>query len=126
MITSITELDNFLEEYDELKEKIYNICVKYCGARNISIELIRIVNDNIEVSGTECIYGCNDYAEYSFPAEWLFLSPEELDNAYKEKLQKDLEEQRAKAKRDAEQAAKELEIKEKAELARLKAKYEQV
>ena len=125
MITSIAELDNLLEEYNEIKEKIYNICVEYCHARNLSIEWFAIINGNIEVSGTECICGCNDYAEYSFPTEWLFLSPEELDNAYKEKLQKDLEEQREKAKREAEKAAKELEIKEKAELARLKAKYEQ-
>lgn len=125
MITSIAELDNFLEEYNEIKEKVYNICKKYCGAQNFSVELFDINKDNIEVSGTECIYGCNDYAEFSFPAKWLFLSPEELDIAYKEKTQKDLAEKCEKAKIAAEEAAKELENKEKAELARLKAKYEQ-
>lgn len=124
MITSIAELDNFLEEYNEIKEKVYNICEKYCHARNFSIEFFGIAKDNIEVSGTECIYGCNDYAEFSFPAEWLFLSPEDLDKAYEEKMQKDLEKKREEAKRDAEKASKELENKEKAELARLKAKYE--
>ena len=124
MITSIAELDNFLEEYNEIKEKVYNICKNYCHARNFSIESFEIFNNTIDVSGTECICGCNDYAEFSFPAEWLFLSPEDLDKAYKEKMQKDLEEKREKAKREAEAEARKIEIKERLELERLKAKYE--
>ena len=124
MINNINELEQLLENYSEIKEKAEYIIKKYYGVCNFSIEAFYYSNNKLEATGEETYYGCTDYAEYSFPAEWLFLPNEELTNIIEEQKHKDKIKRQEEEKRKAEEEARKLEIKERLELERLKAKYE--
>ena len=124
MINNINELEQLIENYDEIKEKAEHIIKKYYGAFNFFIESFYCSNNKFEANGDETYYGCTDYAEYSFPAEWLFLPDEELNTIIEEQKRKDELERQEEEKRKAEEEARKIEIKERLELERLKAKYE--
>ena len=124
MINNINELEQLLENYSEIKEKAEYIIKKYYGVFNFSIESFYYSNNKLEASGDETHYGCTDYAEYSFPVEWLFLSNEELTTIIEEQKRKDKIKRQEEEKRKAEEEARKIEIKERLELERLKAKYE--
>lgn len=122
---TIDELKNLIDTYNELKKKSEDIAVRYSGAWNFDADSIDYTADGyIEVDGTETCRGCNDYASYEFPMEWLLLPEDELERAIKEqkeqdKLDEELAKKLAELRKTQETREKELQM-----LAELKAKYE--
>ena len=122
---TIDELKNLIDTYNKLTKKSGNIANRHLGAYNFSADSIDYDADGqIEVYGTETCCGCNDYASYKFPMEWLLLPEDELDRVAEEKKRQD-----KLAEEQYQQELAELQVQETRErelrmLAELKAKYE--
>lgn len=77
----------------------------------------------IDVYGTEYCRGETYHESYSFPIEWMFMTPEQIaDIKLEKKKQEELARQKYE-KEEAERKALEKEQKERAEYERLKQKY---
>ena len=129
---TVEEVKKFLDDYEALLSRSEYIIRNFCGHKwqdtiDFTAETIEYFNDKIEVSGRDRY----DRAFFSFPIRYLTMTDDELEAELEEKkLQEQLAKEELKRKRAeqrkiaATEKAKQKEIKERAELARLKAKYE--
>lgn len=121
---TIDELKNLIDTYNKLTKKSGSIANRYLGAYNFSADSIDYDADGqIEVYGTETCCGCNDYASYKFPMEWLLLPEDELEKAAERKKRQDKLAEEQYQKELAKLQARETEAAERKMLAELKAKY---
>jgi len=122
---TIDELKNLIDTYNKLTKKSGSIANRYLGAYNFCADSIDYDADNqIEVYGTETCCGCNDYASYKFPMEWLLLPEDELERVAEDKKRQDKLAEEQRKKELAELQAWETREQELRMLAELKAKYE--
>lgn len=121
MVNNVEELKALLDDYSEILDKAGNIADGW----NFTADYIDYDEKagTIDVYGTEYCRGETYHESYSFPIEWMFMTPEQLSAAKAEKKkQKELARQKYE-KEKAEREAAEAEAKDKAEYERLRAKY---
>ena len=121
-IETIDELKDLIDIYDEIVEKAGSISDGW----NFTPERIDYDNKTnlLTVYGEEYCRGESYHESYSFPMEWMFMSPDQVKEA---KIERKRLEELARKKREeelAERKAREQEERDKAEYERLKQKFE--
>ena len=119
-VDKISQLDSIISQYDKYVER----AEKIIPVSSFDAEKIELNGDTISVTGQIYACGYSDYVQYEFPAEWLFLDDEELKIAKQRQQEEERKREEALRKQQELETAKKLEEEERAELARLKAKYE--
>ena len=121
-IKTIDELKDLIDVYDEIVAKAGSISDGW----NFTPERIDYDNKTnlLTVYGEEYCRGESYHESYSFPMEWMFMSPDQIKDA---KIERKRLEELARKKREeelAERKAREQEERDKAEYERLKQKFE--
>lgn len=122
MINNVEDLKTTIADYRDMVEKAESIADGW----NFTADYIEYdeKTGTIDVYGSECCKGENYHESYSFPIEWMFMTPEQLADAKAEKKKQEELARQKYEKEKAEREALEKEQKDKAEYERLKAKYE--
>ena len=133
-MTSVEEFRKFLTEYDKALKKAESIAINYCDApSDFTAEYFYFEDDSDTITVWGNYWCCGEYCEvgYDFPMVWLLMSDDEVkkeveEREHQKEIEREKEEQRRKeeAKKLAELEAQRVEAYERAELLRLKAKYE--
>ena len=124
---SILQINHYVERANEILNKyIYRDSGAYFHGEYFvshSEDPNFIPEGCIQLVGDITSYGCTEYAEETFPIEWLFLDEPDLEksiHAFQEEKARKEEEERIKAAKERAEATKESELEQ---LAYLKSKY---
>lgn len=120
------KLDEVISNYDALFDRVREIikAYKFMDIEFSELEWLQISADEVYVDYR--YYDSGEYFQTSvkFPIDWLYLDKAELEKKTEEKRETDRLEALRKEEARKKCVAQEAEAREKAELARLKAKYE--
>lgn len=122
MINNVEDLKTTIDDYRDMVDRAGTIADGW----NFTADYIEYDEKagTVDVYGSEYCRGETYHESYSFPIEWMFMTPEQLSAA---KAENKKQEELARQKREQEKAeheALEKEQKDRAEYERLKAKYE--
>lgn len=120
------KLDEVISNYDALFDRVKEIikAYKFMDIEFNELEWLQIGTDEVTVDYR--YYDSGEYFQTSvkFPIDWLYLDNTELEKKTEEKREADRHEMLRKEEERKKCAVQEAEAREKAELLRLKAKYE--